>query len=56
MGLAASLELHTLAEGVETEAQRRALLELGCRHAQGFLWSRPIPATELSVLLSRDAL
>ncbi|MCD9622797.1 EAL domain-containing protein [Rhabdothermincola salaria] len=56
MGLAASLELHTLAEGVETEAQRRALLELGCRHAQGFLWSRPIPATELSVLLSQDAL
>ena len=33
-----SLELDLTAEGVETEAQRRALLELGCTKAQGYLF------------------
>ncbi|WP_449447042.1 EAL domain-containing protein [Thermomonas brevis] len=43
-GLARSLSLNVVAEGVETEAQRQALLAVGCRHAQGFLFGRPEPA------------
>ncbi len=43
-GLARSLSLKVVAEGVETEGQRQALLAVGCRHAQGFLFGRPEPA------------
>ena len=49
--LAKSLNLITVAEGVETEAQRAFLLAEGCDRLQGFLWSRPLPATELEALL-----
>jgi EAL domain-containing protein (putative c-di-GMP-specific phosphodiesterase class I)/CheY-like chemotaxis protein len=36
----------TDAEGVETEAQLRVLRALGCEHAQGYLWSPPVPGPE----------
>ncbi|HQY32812.1 MAG TPA: EAL domain-containing protein [Actinotalea sp.] len=49
--LSESLGLTVVAEGVETEAQAHALLELGCRAAQGFLWSRAVPADEFTALL-----
>ncbi|WP_256646057.1 EAL domain-containing protein [Thermomonas paludicola] len=39
--LAQSLNLDVVAEGVETEGQRQALLAMGCAHAQGFLFGRP---------------
>ena len=39
-----AMELTVLAEGVETEAQRDILGELGCDMVQGFLYSRPQPA------------
>ena len=42
--LANECGLTTIAEGVESEEQAAALLELGCHHAQGFLWSPPMPA------------
>jgi diguanylate cyclase (GGDEF)-like protein len=42
-GLARSLSLNVVAEGVETEAQRQALLATGCAYAQGFLFGRPQP-------------
>jgi diguanylate cyclase (GGDEF)-like protein/PAS domain S-box-containing protein len=47
VGLAHDLGLATVAEGVETETQRRALLALGCPMAQGYLFSRPVPVSEL---------
>lgn len=46
-GLARSLNFGVIAEGVETEAQRSVLLELGCDVAQGFLLARPCPLLEI---------
>lgn len=41
VALGHSLGLHVIAEGVETEAQRDALLGMGCDAFQGFLYGRP---------------
>jgi EAL domain-containing protein (putative c-di-GMP-specific phosphodiesterase class I) len=42
--LADSLHMQVIAEGIEEESQRQALLKIGCRYAQGFLFARPKPA------------
>ncbi len=47
LDLARSLELEVTAEGVETVEQRDALIELGCKRAQGYLFARPMPAEDL---------
>ncbi len=44
--LASQLSLRTVAEGVETEAQLAFLAEHGCTDIQGYLVSRPVPASE----------
>ncbi|MGM0988793.1 MAG: EAL domain-containing protein, partial [Pseudomonadota bacterium] len=44
--LAASLGLSVIAEGVETQAQRQRLAELGCGIYQGYLFGRPVPVAE----------
>ena len=49
--LAHSLKLKVVAEGVETEEQAQALRELNCDQAQGFLYSKPVPADELARML-----
>jgi EAL domain-containing protein (putative c-di-GMP-specific phosphodiesterase class I) len=46
IGLAHSLGLVALAEGVETEYQADRLREMGCDLAQGYLWSRAVPAED----------
>ena len=49
--LAHVLELNVVAEGVETEGQRKMLTDLGCDQMQGFLISRPLPEERLIGLL-----
>lgn len=50
VALGNSLGLEVVAEGVETDAQRRFLVEQGCPRGQGYLFSRPVPASEFVVL------
>lgn len=52
--LARTLRLSTVAEGVETVEQLERLRALGCDHAQGFYFARPIPSEQISALLSRS--
>ena len=47
-----SLRKHVVAEGVETDRQRRLLAGLGCEVLQGFLFSPPLPADELEAWLA----
>jgi diguanylate cyclase len=49
VGLARRLGLSLVAEGVESPAVRDRLAALGCELAQGFLFSGPVPAGELSI-------
>ena len=46
LALARTLDLEVIGEGIETEAQRDFLLQVGCREGQGYLWSPPVPAEQ----------
>jgi len=46
LAIADSLGLSAVAEGIETEEQRTALLDLGCKVGQGNLMSLPLPPAE----------
>jgi EAL domain-containing protein (putative c-di-GMP-specific phosphodiesterase class I) len=52
--MARALDLHVVAEGVESPEQLAAVRRLGCRFVQGFLLSKPVAAAELRALLRRD--
>ncbi|WP_328471528.1 EAL domain-containing protein [Actinoplanes sp. NBC_00393] len=50
-GIAATMRLDLVAEGVETEEQARRLVELGYPHAQGFHFARPMPAEAIDAMI-----
>ncbi|MFA6014604.1 MAG: EAL domain-containing protein [Gallionellaceae bacterium] len=52
--LGRTLGMTTIAEGVETEAQLGYLRSVHCKEMQGYLFSRPVPATEFLALLNRE--
>jgi diguanylate cyclase (GGDEF)-like protein/PAS domain S-box-containing protein len=51
LDMARTLDLSVVVEGIETQAQRAALMDLGAVHGQGYLFSRPLPAGELTAML-----
>ena len=53
VALADAFGLDVIAEGVETAAAARALLDLGCYRAQGFLLSRPLDRSAMGSLFAR---
>jgi len=55
IALGASLQLRTVAEGIEVEAQRAILRELGCELGQGYLYAKPMLAHDVGIWLA-DAL
>ncbi|MCR2834042.1 EAL domain-containing protein [Parerythrobacter lacustris] len=52
MAMAHALDLRVIAEGVETEAQRKAVCREGCDRWQGFLGAKPLSASEFAALQS----
>jgi EAL domain-containing protein (putative c-di-GMP-specific phosphodiesterase class I) len=55
IGLARALRLAVVAEGIETEAVRDLLAELGCELAQGYLFARPLPPEQVSLGILQGA-
>jgi diguanylate cyclase (GGDEF)-like protein/PAS domain S-box-containing protein len=53
VSLADTLGITAVAEGVETALQRDCLIGLGCSRAQGYLFARPMPASECETALDR---
>ena len=49
-----NLNLKSLVEGVETEAQYNFIREIGVDMAQGFLFSRPVPLDDLKFNVVRE--
>jgi diguanylate cyclase len=54
--LAHALDLNVVAEGVETEAQRAALAEMGCDHMQGYLFSKAVSEEKITGLFKQLSL
>ncbi|HZW80469.1 MAG TPA: EAL domain-containing protein, partial [Candidatus Deferrimicrobiaceae bacterium] len=52
--LAHGLRLKVVAEGVETQAQVDLLESMGCELAQGYLYSKPVPAEAIELLLKEQ--
>jgi diguanylate cyclase (GGDEF)-like protein/PAS domain S-box-containing protein len=55
VNIATALDMTTVAEGVETEAQRTLLRELGCTEMQGYLFSAARPAADVKKLFAPQA-
>ncbi|MEB4210058.1 putative bifunctional diguanylate cyclase/phosphodiesterase [Mycobacterium sp. 94-17] len=56
VALADAFKLEVVAEGVETVAAAKTLVELGCSRAQGFLLSRPLDSAAMESLLAKGAI
>lgn len=52
--MAYNLSLNTIAEGIEDQDTAKLLRDMGCKQAQGFLWSKPVVETEFRRFLLKD--
>lgn len=52
--LAHNLNMHIIAEGVETETQKQYLQQLGCEDIQGYLYSKPLSVVQLEQFLQHQ--
>ncbi|MBP0000404.1 MAG: EAL domain-containing protein [Cyanobacteria bacterium SID2] len=52
--LGQSLDISTIAEGVETPTHLAELRQLGCQYAQGYLFSRPVPAAKVNEIVASN--
>ena len=55
INISESLGMDTVAEGVESESHRQILKKLGCHVIQGFGFARPMPISELKMVLQNQA-
>ncbi|MDO8944904.1 MAG: bifunctional diguanylate cyclase/phosphodiesterase, partial [Desulfobacterales bacterium] len=53
VSLAHKLDMHVVAEGIETPEQHAILLDMQCEFGQGFLFSRPMPKPDVDALVGR---
>jgi len=56
IALASNLGMQPLAEGIETEDEWRFLADRGCPFGQGFFFSRPVPADQITAMHRRSGL
>lgn len=54
IAMAQTLKLDVIAEGVETEIQRKLLIDYGCNHFQGYLFSKPQPIEQFDAQLQKN--
>jgi diguanylate cyclase (GGDEF)-like protein len=54
ISLGRSIGVPLTAEGIETEAQLAFLRQMKCEHGQGYLFSRPVPSTEIAALILKN--
>ena len=52
VSLARTLDLLVVAEGIELDGHRQALVEMGCPYGQGYLFSKPVTAAEIGERLT----
>lgn len=55
IALVRAIGMKVVAEGVETEAQHRFLKAAGCHYLQGYLFSRPVSAEEITAMLEKQS-
>ncbi len=54
INLGKNLNLHVIAEGIETDSQNKKLMELGCHLAQGYLFGKPMIADDFEQLYTKS--
>lgn len=54
LSLAKQLDMSVTAEGIETEAQLRLLIEYGCHAGQGYFYAKPMPFEKLQMWLLQE--
>lgn len=55
IALSSELSLNTVAEGIETLDQERALRQMGCEAGQGYRYGKPMPPEEMAKLIARQS-